>query len=399
MEKVVGHMTQTPPVQPVLVLAAATWGELGNIVSARRVAKILEPALHPHPIIVQPIEEWHSAFAEAGQAMRELAATSPTADIRRTRYMGVIDGLQERYPEGFEIQSGTGDLQEFRRLAEEIGRIDPALIICTKGFISRLVVAALGEQPTRPPIINYVTNDGLLTLPLHRSPYADRTLVQSDFGASRLSALPPGTVRVVGPLVGRSEEGSADAIPTGGRPLVAVLSNRGGEYGPLFDRLARHGDAVQVTAVILAAPDLLAHVRGIAPAHWTVMDGLKPADYLRRLAQVGATPRSVMICKSGPNTAFEALNAGLPILALRSGLPMEDWVADLINDHRLGAAYPSVDQLCGGVEEWLRNPEGEEIRRNVAAFASRHLDRDRAIDRIRTEVTDLLRQSDRNRGG
>ena len=62
-------------------------------------------------------------------------------------------------------------------------------------------------------------------------------------------------------------------------------------------------------------------------------------DYLSRLDTLARFERRLFICKSAPSTVFEALARKIPVLALNSGLPMEQWVGELVTENAIGGFY------------------------------------------------------------
>lgn len=336
--------------QRLLILCASTWGQFGNVNAAKRLARLIGPLFDPRvEIVVQPAEQWLPFVERAGTRMREIASTSAGPEERRERYLEFIGELEARFPAGFESNPHfVGEDCDLDQLAARIAEFDPQLIVGTKGFISRLAQAALLRAGRDIPIVNYVTNDGLLTLPLHRTPPEILNLVQTEFGARMLAAHP--RVEVVGPLVGRSGFGAQGADPDE-RPLIAILCNRNPEYRRLFDALIAQGDAIRVRTIILGCPDLLAHVRATAPGHWQIWDALAVETYLDLLADVSAARTSLLVTKSAPNSVLEAVAAGIPVLALPSGLPMESWVSELVAERGLGWPADGIEAAIATLGE------------------------------------------------
>ena len=78
--------------------------------------------------------------------------------------------------------------------------------------------------------------------------------------------------------------------------------------------------------------------------------------YVELLAQVGAAQSAVYITKSSPSSVFEANSAGIPVISLQSGLPMELWIADFVEQHGLGWNAPTVAACTLKLQELLRQP-------------------------------------------
>ncbi len=88
---------------------------------------------------------------------------------------------------------------------------------------------------------------------------------------------------------------------------------------------------------------------------------------------------------------LEAVYFGIPVLMLRSGLPMEDWVPGLIRQQELGRSCTEVEELIEILDGWLDDPA--RIRRHKAAarsYAGARLDQQQVTDRIGQVVSGLL---------
>ncbi len=324
----------------IVIICARTWGQMGNFLAAQRLAETLKLFAEPGTSIhVQPAEELCPGVAQTGQRMLEIASCSGNLAERRARYLALIEELQTEYPQGFEVGNEiVGDSSDVKLLAEFLESEKPDLIIGTKGFFSRMAQAATGYGGLLIPIINYVTNDGLLTLPLHQTSGGILNLVQTEFGARMIADRSP--FKIVGPLVGHCTS-SQRLIDPDKRLQVGVLCNRNPEYKAIYDALAEYGDAIRVKTIVIGCPELLSDLRLHAPAHWDILDAQLAKNYLELLADLRTATDCVFVTKSSPNAVLEAVAAGLPVLALNSGLPMEEWMLQLIKERGLG--WPAHD--------------------------------------------------------
>lgn len=366
----------------VLILCAATWGELGNLNAANRLAEVIrQRAGAGTHVAIQPAEEWCEAIASSGRRIRALASGSQSPDQRGARYLALVDALQARFPPGFETDEDFADAEcDLDAMGARIAAANPDLVIGTKGLLSRIAQGAVRRRRLACPVVNYVTNDGLLTLPLHHTGPDQLNLVQTGFGRRMLGRSEG--VEIVGPLVGRGEAQARIGDPDP-RPLVALLCNRNGEYRPIVELLARRGEAVRVRAIIMGAPDLLAHARRIAPAHWDLWDARAAREYLALLDQVAMARSPLLLCKSGPNTVLEAAAAGVPVLAIASGLPTERWIGDLVAERSLGWTVGSVAAAAERLDALLDAPGPIAAQRaNVRAFAEATIGNERNGDAI-----------------
>ena len=349
----------------LLILCASTWGQFGNLNAARRLARWLEPLMPAGTLMVQPAEEWCPVVARAGARMRDIASTSSGAKQRGARYLSLIRELEARFPPDFEKDAHGLAGFDAEAMAAAVDHFDPQLVIGTKGFVTRLADAVLREARCGAPLVNYVTNDGLLTLPLHRTRPEILNLVQTEFGRGLL----PGhsKVEVVGPLVGRAEGRAEAPAREDARPVVAILCNRNPEYRSIYDALIERGENVRVKTIIMGCPELLEHVGGIAPAHWEVWDARAVETYLHLLDEIGGERACLLVTKSAPNSVFEAVAAGIPVLALASGLPMESWVAELVSEQGIGWAPGDLSGAISTLCELVDQPD----RISAAAMRAR----------------------------
>jgi hypothetical protein len=393
------------------ILAMRSWGEFGNFLAAQRLAKVLAPGLPGVRLEVGTAEEFFPRLGAAGVEIREITVGSPTPQVRTRRYMAMVERLEAHYPPGFEASAASPALQEeLAPLAEHFRATRPALVIGTKGINSRLALAALRQAGHAAPVLNYVTNPGLLEISIHRSPHV-LNVVPTERARARLLAEPgfaAERIVVAGPLIAEHElkgflvrEGGDGGArePWGAderRPKLIVFCNRGGpEYLALVRHLAaRHGgvDLVFIsynhTALTRAAAEVAAEA---GHHHWRFHDSLRQAEYFEYVERASRSAHALLITKSGPNSVLEAAFFGIPVLALESGLPMEAWVGPMIEEEGLGRCCATMDEVVGVLDGWIADGAVvAEHKASARAFAARALDQEAIAGRLRRAVSGIL---------
>jgi glycosyltransferase involved in cell wall biosynthesis len=400
------------------IVAMRTWGEFGNLLAAQRLARVLAAQLPGAEVNVREAEDFLPRLEAAGAEIRDITITSPTPAVRTARYLALMDRVRAAYPDGLEAldPAQLPFRAELEPLAAHLRAAEPDLVIGTKGVISRLCHAALALGGDAVPVMNYVTNPGLLELPIHRSPHV-ASVVPSDRARKRLRAEPGfehTPIFVAGPLIAEHElkgflvrddagEGSppAAALPWGGgdaeRPRVIVFCNRGGEeYLRLVRHLASRHPEVELVFISYNHRELTraaAEIAAAAGLHaWRFHDSLRQAQYFEYVNLASRADHALLISKSGPNSVLEAAYFGIPVLALESGLPMEAWVRGLIEEEAaLGRCCGSMNELLPVLDTWLARREiivGH--KRNARAYAAQVLDQAAVAGRLRQAVLTIL---------
>ncbi|MER5838816.1 glycosyltransferase family protein [Streptomyces prasinus] len=391
----------------VQVLSPRTWGEFGNYLAATRFSRALRSVIDAEVTLLEaePILPW---IGEAGAEIRTISLESPDAVVRNQRYMALMDRLQARFPEGFEVDPTPAQRADLEPLTRHLRRTAPDVVVGTKGFVARLCVAAVRLAGTSTRVVSHVTNPGLLQLPLHRSRYPDLTLVGFPRAKEHLLATAggdPERVRVVGPLVAQhdlrdfmtSESATSDAGPWGDgpgpdRPRVIIFSNRGGEtYPELVRRLAGRHPGIDLVFVGYGDPELARRTAAAGLPHWRFHSVLSQTEYFDYIRRASRSRYGLLVSKAGPNTTLEAAFFGIPVLMLESGLPMEQWVPGLIDEEGLGRACATPEELFKTADDWLTRPSVIEVHKKAAvSFAESVLDQDAVTGRIGAALRALL---------
>jgi UDP-N-acetylglucosamine:LPS N-acetylglucosamine transferase len=381
----------------VAIYAMRTWGELGNLLVARTLKAAIESA-GGFTVELFEAEDYCPTLRQTGEEIRLLSQrTAADPPAKRGGYLAIIHSLEERFPAGFEVADPVAEpvLAESELLRRHLLATRPDLVIGTKGIISRLLLTA-ARGAGGPPVVNFVSNHGLLELGIHRSPHLPLHLVQFPEARQRLVeryGYDPARVEVVGPLVAghelrgfvassRPEEpGEIDLIdPDDTRtPVVVIFCNRGGSaYLEVLRLLGARHPKVPVLFIAYNDAELLEAARAVEratrPRRWVLVSRLSQEAYFRTIRQAGERP-AVLISKAGPNTVMEALSFGFAPLVLDSGLPMEEWVSSWLVDHRLGLAAPEISTLGRELDRLLSDRDRlDALKRSVVRFHAESID-------------------------
>jgi UDP-N-acetylglucosamine:LPS N-acetylglucosamine transferase len=374
----------------ILVLAMTSWGEAGNWLSGRSLAVTLTAALPDAEVELEAADRLLPGFRAVGDAIKSATVGSRSPAERFSRYAAVLEQLEQQFPPDLE--------QLVRRLEED----PPDVVIGTKGIICRAAIEALRLAGSPRPVIDYVTNHAHFRFPVHRCSEAAVHLVRVPEAKGYLEQTcgwSAEEIRCVGYLVAAQAVlrtvGDSASRNGDGRSVI-VVSNRGGrEYLELLRRLAPYGDTIDVTFVALhdaelreAADDVTAEV---GAKTWQSFTELGQDELFRLMADARRAGTCALVCKASPNSIFEAAYFGLPMFLFRTGLPMEEWGAELVARDGLGVVEDDVDGLADHLKDALDDPRRiDEIRANQLAFARRYLDQERAVEQIVRAIHDCV---------
>lgn len=371
------------------IVTMASWGEAGNWLSAKSLEATITRAAPDATVTVQAADELVPAFARTGKAIKAATVDSGSSGERHDRYAAVLRGLGELFPPGAEDHPDERVATELGPLTEWVAKTRPELLVGTKGAICRALLAATRLAGFRVPVVNYVTNHAHFAFDVHRCPGADLHLVRLPVAARFLETgcgTDPARVRVVGYLV--SAQPLLDVAPAPAataRASLIVVSNRGGtEYVDLLHSLAPHGDALDLTFIALHDPALQRAAHDVATqvgaASWRIVTSLDQTELFGLMRQARGAPVCALVCKASPNSIFEAAYFRLPMFLLRTGLPIEEWGADLVVRERLGVVADDMDTLATGLHAHLGDPAAmAALRTRLDRFAKNTLDQERTI--------------------
>jgi UDP-N-acetylglucosamine:LPS N-acetylglucosamine transferase len=398
----------------VALYAMRTWGELGNLLVARTLKTAIEAA-GGFEVQLFEAEDYCPTLRRTGEEIRLLSRrTAADPPAKRAGYLQIIRDLEERFPAEFETAEPPAGaaLAESEPLRRHLLEIRPDLAVGTKGIISRLLLTAARRAGGGIPVVNFVSNHGLLELGIHRSRDLPLNLVQFPEARQRLMeryGYDPGRVEVVGPLVAghelrgfvapaeQGESGELDLIVPGDvdNPVVVVFCNRGGSaYLEVLRLLGARHPQVPVLFIAYNDPELVEAARALErearPRRWVLVSRLSQEAYFRTIRQAGDRP-AILISKAGPNTVMEALTFGFSPLVLDSGLPMEEWVAGWLVDHGLGLAAPEMSTLTRELDSLLSD-RGRlaALKQSVLRFQAESIDPDRTARAIARALRRML---------
>jgi hypothetical protein len=383
----------------IVIVAMASWGELGNILAARRLATCLNDVLDAS-IDVFKAEDIVPEFARIGARIEEIAKANVEWTTRLEQYRDSMRGLESVFYEGFETDHIVrGRLSsDIQRVGELIRTTKPDLLVGTKGLISRLLLAGLRHEPCGADVVNYVTNEGLLEIPLHRSAAVPHHFVPFESGCQYLvhhHGYSRHQVTSVGRLIRSPSPATVTSYPQ--TPVRAVIfSNRGGDsyLKPLAVAL-KHKHQVGIVflgyndaRLTALAEDMAAQAGSL---HCQISVRLDEQEYANCLGWLADGSLQLLVTKTGPNTMIEAAYFGVPQLLLNSGLPMEQWVAPFVERHGFGRGFDTMDQLTSVLEAWLAAPAEIITRHHAAkAFAAKCLNQEQIREATRDAFQRVL---------
>jgi UDP-N-acetylglucosamine:LPS N-acetylglucosamine transferase len=376
----------------VIVCSLRTWGQLGNRLAGKTLCRSIKRFL-PEVQAMQILGEDLIPLLESyGNRIREISRTARDASELYERYMYLIAEIDSAFPTGFEradAQRSAAIRAILKGAAAFLKDRRPDLVIATKGFLGRLMFAAMNEASLSTPLIVYVSNPGLLSLPIHRSQEL-AYLVGFEHARDDLVkryGIDASKVLVTGPLISSAalknslpnqpaEHPCVNAPIKPKRPGIVLYSNYGGEaYLRFFESVLTSAVDHDIVFILGDDQNRCDQARKMADSlepsnrRVAVFSGLDQGSYLDLIRDYASIEGSFLITKSGPNTVLEAANIGLPVLAHRSGLPMEEWVENLVNEQGIGQAFPYLEELENGLQQWIDSPHiVRRCRANALAY-------------------------------
>jgi UDP-N-acetylglucosamine:LPS N-acetylglucosamine transferase len=393
------------------IVAMKTWGELGNLLAAKTLAAVLRDGIEGSIVTVIEAETLFPRFRQIGMQIEQIVRSEDTPALIRRNYRRLFSSLTKVFYSGFEVDLDLGEplSSEIDGLVSYFRRREPDVIIGTKGLITRLCLAAANRLESKFEIVNFITNQGLLTLEVHQSKFLSHNLVQFERARTYLInrlGFSPHSIEVVGRPIAAPEVthflerfgDSSCSLPEAGpeTPRILVFSNRGGTaYMQLLNHIAEHHPSIPLVFIGYNEPQAVAAAGALAEQYglrsWRIFERLGHGDYIRYLHWLSSSQYPLLISKTGPNAMLEAAYFGIPQLLLDSGLPMESWVSPFLLERSIGRGFESVKSLLGVLDSWLSHPCELAIRRkNAFEFAKREMDqtdtRVRIVNAIRKRL-------------
>ncbi|MGJ8561740.1 MAG: hypothetical protein ACSHX3_16035 [Litorimonas sp.] len=344
----------------LLILYAESWGLLGNANAALGLARRLREAWPEIEIDLCSGEEVWPEFADWGRRISELSASLDAASVARdyhslTRDITARVGL---WPDQQALHEPA------KRLTDRLANAD-SKVIATKGLLARLAMATGRAQVT-----NWITNPGLLGLPFHRCLDAHATCVPLEGTAERLTQLgvAPETISVTGPSIempfNRAQMIVTQSGASADTPILLIYSPSAvpDSVSTLIQSLPTER-AIEIVLITHAGDKrdwnaALPEAR-FPPMHVTVYPGLSHHAFLALLDRMRAAKDRVLVTKSGPNTVFEVIELGIPLVVYRSGLPMEEWIPSFVIREGIGAVAGDWNHLGLRISEVLGKPQAQ----------------------------------------
>jgi len=246
------------------------------------------------------------------------------------------------------------------------------LIVSVHSVISRPVLKALNEQPSRPPFVTVVT-DLVSTHGFWYHRTVDRCLVPTETAYQRglQYGLKPEQLRVTGlpihpdflhGLTTRQDARHALGLDS---DLPAVLLVSGGEgMGPLFDIADAINQRHLPCQLLIVAGRNQKLQQQLEDHTWhqpTTVYGF--VDFMPQLMAAA----DMLVTKAGPATITEACTAGLPIIISGAVPGQEEGNITFVVENQIGVFAPSPKLVADTVEKWLQ--DGQDTRQERAKRA------------------------------
>ncbi|MCF2825424.1 MULTISPECIES: hypothetical protein [unclassified Pseudoalteromonas] len=354
----------------ILIVCMKSWGEFGNFLAAKQLQAFLTKTSGQLVDLIAG-DDYIDNFVQVGQDIKMAVKSAANSDEVFDNYLNIVTRLDHRVAKQTEEQ----DFSEYLPLLEAIEQRKPTTVICTKGVVARMLAAQkIKKMPEQ--LYNYVTNHGHFSMDVHRSAI--------DSGMKYLTRLPAATeylrdivkvpatqIHDFGYISSVQMENLADTQQVSELTDVILVSNRGGrKYTLLYQELLKNTNLNLHYIVINDAEELAVAEQSARdyPGRAKVLDGLQQKDFLALVAELGKKG-TVYVGKGSINTLIEAVLGKQPVLGLRSGLPMEEWGAQYLEQHQLGCIRDDWKDIYNKIAELVDSPQAYcELRTNVLKY-------------------------------
>lgn len=373
-----------------------TWGELGNWLSGRTLANTLNRSLGDVKITQIKAESVFPKFAEIGSQISNLSKTANNPEERFQRYSDLLNKEADYFDD---IDNDL--LCEFNKV---ISNVKPDIIIGTKGVICRVVIKALALENSKIPVLNYVTNHGHFQFKIHQCYDVDRHIVRFEDSKQYLienTKFSPEKIIPIGYLLNTYEGAEKTVKKVKSQTLlekeisIIILSNRGGnQYLQIFEHIISKFPSTEIVFVTLNNKEQFDSATNMVSFHNNkkakVRKELDHKEFLTLLSSWKKKGPTYFISKASPNAVFEAVYINLPLMLLRSGLPMEDWAVETIKDNELGVVYDSANELIENFDQYMHHPvKAQRIIEDQIIFKQDYLNQKLAYKKLKELILEV----------
>jgi len=355
----------------IKIVCAKSWGKLGNFSSAKTIATGLRGLGTVDEVEVLPIEEVWPKFGDWGAKMQS-AAESFDPNLVSDSFDHICSEIEQALSAGL-----TPPLNELNSALQ-----CSDVVIGTKGIISRFLNEARHASQSDIDVLNWVTNSGLLKLAMHSCPDVDGHFVPLGEDAELIYrdwGVPKHKIHTVGPPVSLANlVFDKDTSSSSKKPLIVAYFNfLAPQCSSSVAKIMSEINDVNVTVLYAAADPnavrALQELECTSKGKLTCRTALQHVDFLELLKQLSAAPRKLLIAKSGPNTMFEAISLGIPMVLYRSGIPQEDWVGPYAQHNGIGEFVETIDAIAPAVVPALNKERQNSFTSNLAKTKARTL--------------------------
>lgn len=364
------------------IIAMKSWGELGNLLAAKTLATHLNKLFSNVDVIVTEAETLFPVFQEIGEKIR-IALTIDESPVKRCqRYFHVMQNLEKIFFEDFEISHQfSPELSAYINSFDfHLKKSKPDIVVGTKGVLSRIFYATILKNDYKIPVINFITNQGLLDLPIHRSKCLPNNFVQYDYSKESIIKeynYNDKNIKVVGRLISKAQVAKLletkacqpkdeqlvfpSEFKIDDRPKILLFSNRSLDSNIyILNYLSKNHPNIPLVFVGYNQPELVSVAQNIKEReghkNWRIFTRLKQSEFFYYLKLLSDSKYPILISKTGPNTMAEGIYFGMPQLLLQSGLPMEKWVGPFVQQYGFGHVFNNVNALTLKLDQWIGNP-------------------------------------------
>jgi hypothetical protein len=242
---------------------------------------------------------------------------------------------------------------------------DSDIVIGMKGIITHTLGLARVRNGVKTRLVNWITNSGLAALNIHQTTHADLhvTPMRSDVRVIRAwDSADHKKVYVAGPPISLRRPSVRPVTSLVQHAAIIVYLN----YAALphvraCNEIALLYPSAAIFVFVSSRSDNLASIEELNAESACNINYSATADqqcFLKALNIAASSKAKLLISKSGPNTMFEAISIGLPILVYKSGIPQEDWVCSFIEGKGIGSYCSSLREAISEIKH-LITPENQ----------------------------------------